>query len=201
MAHTDLAGADGPGTQSSEEDTIGGVAAAPSRRRATELLARLGTDARAGATSPSAPFTGEPIVTLPQAGDAEVRSAFARAREQQPSWAAVPARERQQILGRLHDLILDRQREALDLIQVEAGKSRLDAFDELSSSALVAAYYGKHSARMLSPKRAAGVIPLLTKAAKLHHPKGVIGVITPWNYPLALTAMDVLPALDRKSVV
>src|SRR5699024_4874708 len=201
MAHTDLAGTPKRMAQPSADDTIGGVVAAPSRRRAGELLARLGTDPRSGATSPLAPFTGESTVTLPQAGDAEVRSAFARARQQQHPWAAVPAGERQRVLGRLHDLILDRQQEALDLIQVEAGKSRLDAFDEISSSALVAAYYGKHSARMLSPKRAAGVIPLLTKAAELHHPKGVIGVITPWNYPLALTAMDVLPALAAGNAV
>lgn len=193
MAQPDLAS--GTALTTHPGGTIGDIPGAPTRQRARALLARVSTGAQAGEVTPVAPFTGEPIDTLPQATEPDVRGAFNHARGQQPEWAAVPVAERQRILRRLHDLVLERQREALDLIQAEAGKARLDAFDEISAGALVAAYYGKHSARLLAPKRAAGVIPLLTKAAELHHPKGVVGVITPWNYPLALTAMDVLPAL------
>jgi len=201
MAQSDVAGEPAQRTPSGGTDTIGTVGAAPTTGRAAELLTRVSGNAQAGEVTPEAPFTGAPITTLPQASDADVREAFARARQQQSAWAAVPAAERQRVLQRLHDLILDRQQEALDLIQVEAGKARMDAFDEISSSALVAAYYGKHSARLLAANRAAGVIPVLTKAGTLHHPKGVIGVVTPWNYPLALSAMDVLPALAAGNTV
>ncbi|WP_199431840.1 succinic semialdehyde dehydrogenase [Qaidamihabitans albus] len=181
--------------------TIGGVAGAPPAARAAALLERVTGGADSAPAEMTAPFTGLPIATLPQATDADTRAAFAGARRAQPGWAAMPATERQQVLIRLHDLILRHQDEVLDLVQVEAGKSRLDAFDEVAATALVAAYYGKHSARLLAPRRAAGVIPVLTRAGEVRHPKGVVGVISPWNYPLALTAMDVLPALAAGNAV
>jgi succinate-semialdehyde dehydrogenase/glutarate-semialdehyde dehydrogenase len=181
--------------------TIGGIADAPSSARATQLVARVVGGNDAAPIRTHAPFTGLPIATLPQATDADARSIFADARLAQRSWVARPVTERQRVLIRLHDLVLERQSEALDLVQVEAGKSRLDAFDEVSAVALVAAYYGKHSAKILADKRRAGVIPVLTRAGEIRHPKGVVGIVSPWNYPLALTAMDVLPALAAGNAV
>lgn len=175
--------------------TIGAVAGAPRTSRAAELVSRVVGGRDNAPVEMKAPFTGLTTATLPQATDHDVRVAFENARLAQPAWAQRPVRERASVLRRLHDLVLDQQAEGLDLVQVEAGKSRLDAFDEISATALVAAYYAKHGPAILAPRRAAGVLPLLTKAGQLHHPKGVVGVISPWNYPLALTAMDVLPAL------
>ncbi|MFC4001062.1 succinic semialdehyde dehydrogenase [Prauserella oleivorans] len=184
-----------------QPDTIGGVPGAPPVRRATALVNRVAAGLDSAPVQMAAPFTGLPMVTLPQATDADTRAVFARARRAQHAWAARPVRERQRVLLRLHELVLEHQDEALDLVQVESGKARIDAFDEVSATALVAAYYGKHSARILAPRRAAGALPVLTRAAELHHPKGVVGVISPWNYPLALTAMDVLPALMAGNAV
>ncbi|PXY28061.1 succinic semialdehyde dehydrogenase [Prauserella muralis] len=181
--------------------TIGGVVGAPPASRATELVNRVRGGADSAPVEMKAPFTGLTTATLPQATDADTRAAFARARSAQRSWAQRPVAERQRILLRLHELVLRHQDEALDLVQIEAGKARLDAFDEVSATALVAAYYGKHAAKILAPRRAPGVLPLLTKAGELRHPKGVVGVISPWNYPLALTAMDVLPALVAGNTV
>ncbi|UKD55610.1 succinic semialdehyde dehydrogenase [Amycolatopsis sp. FU40] len=181
--------------------TVGGVAGAPSASRAAALVARATGGADNAPVQMTAPFTGQPIASLPQADDAEVRAAFASARAAQRKWAALPVARRQQFLVRLHDLVLARQAEVLDLVQVEAGKARIDAFDEVSATVLVAAYYGKHSAKILSPRRAPGVIPGLTRAGELRHPKGVVGIISPWNYPLALTAMDVFPALAAGNAV
>src|SRR5438067_2531259 len=124
-----------------------------------------------------------------------------RAQHSSETMFSLAGAERQQVLTRLHGLILKRQDEILDLVQLEAGKARMDAFDEVSATALVAGYYGKRSARILASKRVAGVIPLFTKARTLHHPKGVVSIISPWNYPLALTAMDVLPALAAGNAV
>jgi succinate-semialdehyde dehydrogenase/glutarate-semialdehyde dehydrogenase len=201
MTSTTPANLSGEAADAAQPATIGGVAGAPTADRAAQLVARVTGGEDSAPVRMRAPFTGLPITTLPQATDAEVRSAFAAAREAQRGWGARPAADRQRFLVRLHDLILDRQAEGLDLVQVEAGKARIDAFDEISASALVAAYYGKHSAKFLAPRRRAGVIPGLTKAGELHHPKGVVGIISPWNYPLALTAMDVFPALAAGNAV
>ncbi|MEU3764528.1 succinic semialdehyde dehydrogenase [Amycolatopsis keratiniphila] len=181
--------------------TIGDVPGAPAAARAERLVRRVVGGADSAPVQMRAPFTGQPIATLPQATDADVRAVFDQAREAQRAWAERPVEDRQRILIRLHDLVLKRQEEALDLVQIEAGKARMDAFDEVSATALVAAYYGKHSAKFLSPRRAAGLIPVLTKVGEIRHPKGVVGIISPWNYPLALTAMDVLPALAAGNAV
>lgn len=189
------------GHDAGKPTTVGGVVGAPSAARAAQLVRRAAGGQDSAPAEITAPFTGLSTATLPQATDADVRTVFGEAREAQRTWAARPVRERQQVLTRLHSLILDRQDEILDLVQLEAGKARIDAFDEVSASALVAAYYGKHSARILGAKRVAGAIPVLTKAGELRHPKGVVGVISPWNYPLALTAMDVFPALVAGNAV
>ncbi|MBB3051284.1 succinate-semialdehyde dehydrogenase/glutarate-semialdehyde dehydrogenase [Prauserella isguenensis] len=190
-----------PGSTAGPADPVGGVPGAPATRRAEQLTRRVATGLDAAPVTMPAPFTGLPITALPQAADAEVRRVFTRAREVQLSWAEWPARERQRVLLRLADLVLAQQDEVLDLVQVEAGKARIDAFDEVSATALVASYYGKHSARLLAERRAAGALPVLTKASEVRHPKGVVGVVSPWNYPLALTAMDVLPALAAGNAV
>ncbi|QWF77511.1 succinic semialdehyde dehydrogenase [Amycolatopsis sp. CA-230715] len=189
------------GQATGKPTTVGGVVGAPSAARATQLARRAVGGGDSAPVEIRSPFTGLATVTLSQATDSDTRAIFTTARAAQKAWAATPVAERQRILVRLHDLVLARQQEALDFVQLEAGKARLDAFDEVSATALVAAYYGKHSAKILRPRRSAGAVPVLTAAGELHHPKGVVGIISPWNYPLALTAMDVLPALMAGNTV
>ncbi|MCG8919944.1 succinic semialdehyde dehydrogenase [Actinokineospora sp. PR83] len=176
-------------------NTIGAVRGAPASARAAELTARAVSGAEPTTVQMVAPFTGEPITSLPQIADADVRQAFARAREAQARWAATPVAERAKVFLRLHDLILANQDEALDLMQVETGKSRLDAYDEIAVTAMAAAYYGRKAAKLLAPKRKAGALPVLTRTTEVRHPKGVVSMISPWNYPLALTGLDAIPAL------
>src|SRR6266540_4311520 len=113
--------------------TVGGVPGAPASTRAAQLVARVRGGADSAPIRMTAPFTGLPIATLPQATDADVRAVFADARQAQQGWASRPVAERARVLTRLHDLVLKRQDEVLDLVQVEAGKARLDAFDEVSA--------------------------------------------------------------------
>ncbi|EHY88120.1 succinic semialdehyde dehydrogenase [Saccharomonospora azurea] len=192
---------DKPAEPDSRPGTVGGVVGAPVVARADSLAERAVRGPGAESVTMTAPFTGLRTAVLPQASDRLARAAFARARRAQCSWAATSVAQRQRILLRLHELVLSRQKEGLDLVQVEAGKARLDAFDEISATALVADYYGRHSARLLAPRRAPGALPLLTRATHLRQPRGVVGIISPWNYPLALTAMDVLPALAAGNTV
>ena len=69
------------------------------------------------------------------------------------------------------------------------------AFEEFMDTAVVARYYARSAERHLRARRRRGVIPVLTAAWEHHHPLGVVGVISPWNYPLTLSISDSLPAL------
>lgn len=142
-----------------------------------------------------APFTGEVLGRVPVYTGEEIRETIRRARAAQRAWAAqgLPARAR--ILRRFHDLVLDRQEEGLDLLQLEGGKSRPDAFEEVIDVALNCRYYAFHGRRHLRVRRARGFLPLLTNVWTYRHPVGVVGLITPWNYPLTLPASDAVPAL------
>ena len=164
-----------------------------------EFIARLVDQLTVGSNPQSAeivaPLTGETIVDLPQSGPGDVRHAFEKARAAQAAWAARPVGERAAVLRRLHDLVLDNSEHLLSLIQVETGKTRLHAFDEIGVSVATARHYAHAARGYLRPRHKIGVLPVLTKVTEYRHPKGVVGVITPWNYPLALAAMDILPAL------
>jgi len=153
----------------------------------------VGPDAERRVTT--APFTGGPATSLPLSTEDDVDAAFATARGAQVGWAQRPARERAKVLLRFHDLVLDRQAEVLDLAQMETGKARRDAFEELVDCALNARHYGRVGPAMLAPAKRLGIYPGLTRTVEYHHPKGVVGVISPWNYPITLAISDALPAL------
>jgi succinate-semialdehyde dehydrogenase / glutarate-semialdehyde dehydrogenase len=163
-------------------------------RRAQRLSAGVTTGARPERVSTAAPFTGEPLATLPLSTVADVATAYDLARAAQRSWARRPMRERAEVFLRLHDLLLDRQAEILDLVQLETGKSRRHALEEVVDVALTARHYARSAARYLRPTRHSGLVPVLSTAQELHHPKGVVGIVSPWNYPLTLAVSDAIPA-------
>ncbi len=99
------------------------------------------------------------------------------------------------MLLRLHDLVLDRQDEIIDLIVLESGKARKHAFDEPLHIALTARYYARTAHQHLDTQRKMGVIPALTRVEVNRVPKGVVGIISPWNYPFTMALCDGLPAL------
>ncbi|MFJ9921924.1 succinic semialdehyde dehydrogenase [Streptomyces rubiginosohelvolus] len=167
-------------------------------RRLTALVSAAPDAAR---VTTSAPYTGLPLVDLPVSTPEEVEAAFARARAAQKAWAATPIAERKRILLRYHDLVLARQDEALDLMQAENGKTRRDAFLEVVDIGVVSRHYARNAAKYLSPKRRRGAIPLLTHTTELRHPKGVVTVISPWNYPLSMAAGDTIAALMAGNAV
>ncbi|MFD6389063.1 succinic semialdehyde dehydrogenase [Nocardia sp. NPDC060259] len=159
------------------------------------LAARVAAGPDAAQVTTTIPFTGDPLAALPVSTPADVEAAFARARAAQATWAATPVSTRKAILLRFHDLVLERQNEALDLMQAENGKARRDAFLEVTDIAIATRYYARSAAKLLAPKRRRGAIPVLTHTTELHHPKGVVAVISPWNYPLSMGAGDAIPAL------
>ncbi|MFT4265450.1 MAG: succinic semialdehyde dehydrogenase [Nocardioides sp.] len=146
-------------------------------------------------------MTGEVLGQVPHCAPDDVAAAAKRARAVQRAWAARPVEERAAVLLRFHDLVLDRQDEVLDLIQLENGKARRHAFEEILDVTMNARYYAHTAQEYLRPKRRQGAQLALTKVWELHHPKGLVGVISPWNYPLTLGISDALPALVAGNAV
>jgi len=159
------------------------------------LIALVPASGDAPSVTTHAPFSGNAIVALPQCTPAEVEAAAARAREAQREWAARPIAERAAVFLRLHDLVLDHRAELMDVVQAENGKARRDAFLEVGDIAITCRYYARTAAAALAPKRRTGLIPGLTAVEELRHPKGLVTIVSPWNYPLSLGAGDTIPAL------
>ncbi|MER7932539.1 MULTISPECIES: succinic semialdehyde dehydrogenase [unclassified Streptomyces] len=167
-----------------------------------ELVAQLTKGVvGSGRTANHTPFTGEKLADLPESNPEDVAKAFEAARAAQAVWAKVPVRQRAAVLLRFHDLVLARQAEVLDLIQLETGKARLHAHEEVQAVAVAARHYGRKAPAYLRPKRHAGAMPTLTKVTELRHPRGVVGQIAPWNYPLELSVGDALPAFVAGNAV
>lgn len=148
-----------------------------------------------------APFTGQTIGSVPMCDEADLAAALDRARAAQARWAKTSFAERKAILLRFHDLVLDRQNEALDLLQIEAGKARRQAHEEVLDTAIVARYYANTGEKHLRTQRRQGALPVLTQTWQHHHPIGVVAIIAPWNYPLTLAISDATPALMAGNAV
>ncbi len=176
-----------------------------SGRVSTALLERLASRAvdpgGADRLEVVSPLTGAVLGDVPLVDADSARKAAAVARDAQRAWAETPIARRAAVLRRFHDLVLDRQEEGLDLIQIENGKARLHAFEEILDTANCARYYANTAPRVLGRQRRRGALPVLTATWVLHHPRGVVGFIAPWNYPLTLAVTDVLPALVAGNAV
>jgi succinate-semialdehyde dehydrogenase/glutarate-semialdehyde dehydrogenase len=147
-----------------------------------------------GATTPvQNPATGQALATVPLAGAPETRRAIAAAAAALPAWAARPARERADCLRRLHDLMLAHQDDLARLMTAEQGKPLTESRGEIAYSAWFFQWFGEEA------KRAYGdVIPGHQRDRRivvLKQPVGVVAAITPWNFPSAMIARKVAPAL------
>lgn len=147
------------------------------------------------------PLTGAPLANWPTSGPQDVAAAIATARAAQRSWGALPVEVRGQVLLRFHDLLLAQQGPILDAIQLESGKARRHAYEEIADTATSSRHYARAAARYLRPTRHLGVLPLLTQPVEHHRPKGVVGIVAPWNYPLSLSIADAIPALMAGNAV
>src|SRR3954471_4201290 len=159
------------------------------------LAAKVHTLAERKAIEVEQPFTGRPLGQVPACEPEDVEAAYARSREAQQRWRRTSFAERRAILLRFHDLVLDRQDEILDLLQLEPRKARRHAFEEILDVAIVSRYYANTAARHLDMHRRRGALPLVTAAYEHRHPVGVVAIIAPWNYPLTLSVSDALPAV------
>jgi len=150
---------------------------------------------------PLAAFTGEPLPGYPLSTADDVDLAFRTARAAQAAWQRRSMTDRARHLLRLHDVVIDRRDEVMDVVQLETGKARIHAFEEVVDIALNARYYARTAGRTLRPRRRAGFVPVLTVTREQRHPKGVVGIIAPWNFPVVLSLCDAIPALAAGNAV
>lgn len=167
----------------------------PGRAETDRLAKRIDVAPGRELKAVTSPLTGEVLGEVPIGTADDVAKAMAECRRVQVRWAATPVKQRAAVLLRYHDLVLEHQDELLDLIQAENGKARVWAFEEIMDQAITARYYARLAPRALKPSRRLTAIPGLVTATEHHVPKGVVGVISPWNYPLVLAVSDALAAL------
>ncbi|KZB79167.1 succinic semialdehyde dehydrogenase [Amycolatopsis regifaucium] len=146
-------------------------------------------------------YTGEALVELPQSTPADIEQAFATARAAQEKWAATPLKRRLEVFKRAHALFVGRARIVTDLIQAESGKNRRMAIEETCDPAMVMSHYLTRAAKLLAPAKRGGPVPFLTTSTEIRQPKGVVGIIAPWNFPFATGISDAIPALMAGNAV
>ncbi|KAA9156359.1 succinate-semialdehyde dehydrogenase (NADP(+)) [Amycolatopsis acidicola] len=140
-------------------------------------------------------FTGDTPAFFPTASEKHVELAFERARAAQREWTAWPVRRRLAVFKRFHRLVLENHETIAELIQLETGKARRTAFEEICDIPMVTSHYLKRAPRLLRPVRHPGAVPGASTSVELRKPRGVVGVIAPWNFPFAIGFCDAIPAL------
>ena len=150
------------------------------------------------------PATGEVLGELDSAGPTEVRAAVGRGRAAQPDWHAWGIRNRIRILRRFQQILLAHKTDIASRITREAGKPAVEA---LLTEVLVvldaARFLIDNAYRILGEEKLPhGNLVMKTKSGRiLHEPYGVVGIISPWNYPFSIPATEVMAALVAGNAV
>jgi acyl-CoA reductase-like NAD-dependent aldehyde dehydrogenase len=150
------------------------------------------------------PATGEPVAQVPTVSAREVGELVARGRRAQPAWAALGFEGRARVLLETRRWLARHAERTIRTIMSETGKTWEDAqFAELFFAGEALRFWARRSARYLADERLRSFSPvgLGKRLVVRYEPAGVIGVISPWNYPLALPLADVLPALMAGNAV
>jgi acyl-CoA reductase-like NAD-dependent aldehyde dehydrogenase len=150
------------------------------------------------------PATGETLGYFEKTPPASLPQFVARARAAQAAWARTPVRERCARLRDLRDCVMFSRDELADAVVAESGKPRVEAlFADIFVAVDTAAYFAKNAERLLSPE----FVPHHSTAAKAksgkltYEPLGVIGIISSWNYPLAIPMSQIIPAVAAGNAV
>jgi succinate-semialdehyde dehydrogenase / glutarate-semialdehyde dehydrogenase len=139
------------------------------------------------------PATGDTIAHLPDMGACDARLAIDAAHTAQALWAAKPAKDRSTILHRWYQLICDNIDDLAAILTLEMGKPLAEARGEIAYAASYVEWFGEEAKRIYGE-----IIPAPTvdrRLIVLRQPVGVVGAITPWNFPAAMITRKVAPAL------
>jgi len=163
-----------------------------------------------GAAAPSTetidvlnPATGAVVDSIATSTPESIAATVARVRANQADWEALGIEGRYHWLGKLRDWILDNTERISDTMQAETGKVRADVSLDLGYVADLINFYGSKAAGYIGDETVRPNSPLLA-AKKLtiqYRPFPVVGVISPWNFPLAMALGDSIPALQAGAAV
>lgn len=139
------------------------------------------------------PASGEVIGTVPKVGEAETLRAIDAAQSAFPAFSGMALMDRLGLLWKLHDALMDNQADLAELLTVEMGKPLAEALGEIAIGAQYVRWFAEEA------RRAKGeIVPAGVNGRRIlvtRHPVGVVGMITPWNFPSSMLARKLAPAL------
>jgi acyl-CoA reductase-like NAD-dependent aldehyde dehydrogenase len=149
------------------------------------------------------PADGSVVANLPIDGSDRVGDVVARVRAAQPEWEAMGIAGRYEWLGKLRDWLIDNGEHVAEVMQSETGKVRGDAALETPYLADLINFYGQNGPGFLADEHPTAHLPLyrVRKLTISYRPFPVVGIISPWNFPLMLSLGDAIPALMAGAAV
>jgi succinate-semialdehyde dehydrogenase/glutarate-semialdehyde dehydrogenase len=144
------------------------------------------------------PATGARLGAIPNTPLDQIPQIFANARKAQRVWQAKSFKERAKHLLLMREYIVEHADELARIVSEGNGKTRMDALvTEVMPCTLACGWYGKNAGKVLKPHRreASSIIWLGKRSEVWHEPLGVVGIISPWNYPLSIPFGEVVMGL------
>jgi len=160
---------------------------------AIDRLSALGTVASGRTFEVINPSTGELVAELPDMGVEETRAAIDKAYVAQSGWAALTARERSEMMWQWHQLIVTHTDDLATILTAEMGKPLGEARSEVSHAAAYLQWYAEEANRIYGETISAPSMD--RRMLVIKQPIGVVGTITPWNFPASMVARKISPAL------
>ena len=150
------------------------------------------------------PATGEEIGRVPVTAAAEIAPIVQKARAAQTQWEALSFRERGRVILRARQIVLDEMEEVAQLISQETGKPVSEAMSmEIVPTLDLMQYFARQTGRLLRPEKIdIGQYGLMGRSSRIvYKPLGVIGIISPWNFPWAIPLGEVVMSLMAGNAV
>jgi acyl-CoA reductase-like NAD-dependent aldehyde dehydrogenase len=143
------------------------------------------------------PRTGLAVGEVPITRPEEVEAVVDRSRKAFSEWKRLSDKERQTILKRYKHVVLEEGQHIAEVVRSEAGKPLTEAYSlDVVTALTVMDYYIRNAAKLLRPHKGRSWPFVSTGGWTEYHPRGVAGVITPWNYPFFLAMIPVITALS-----
>jgi acyl-CoA reductase-like NAD-dependent aldehyde dehydrogenase len=149
------------------------------------------------------PATGDLVGTVPVTTPDDVTAAVRELRLYQPEWEAIGPAGRKQWLLKMQDWLIDNTEHLAAVLQSETAKPRVDAIIDPAFAVDILGYYARRAGKFLADEHPSPHSPLarVKSLTVAYRPYPVVGVITPWNFPLSMPAIDVFPALAAGAAV